>query len=144
MVIANVLNFLIGSAGLRLFALLVRFPSSIVLPVVVVLCIAGAFAVENSMFSIGVMMVFAVLGYFMRKFDFSFATFIIGFALGESFEISFRQTVILFGDSPFSLLQHPIVVAFLLLTVFSIWRSSRPRRRTARSAASRGSPHERN
>lgn len=128
MVIANIFNFIIGSIGLRFFSLVVRFPSSIVNSVIVILCIAGAFATGNSMFSVAVMMVFAIVGYFMRKFDFSFATFIIGFALGENFEIYFRQTVILFGDNPLQLLEHPIVMGFMFLTALSIWRLGRGKR----------------
>ena len=130
MAIANVMNLAIGSIGLRLFAILVRLPKPIMLPVIVLLCMVGAFAVDNSLFSMGVMFVFAILGYFMRKYDYSFANFIIGFALGENLEINFRQTIILFGDDPAELLWHPIVLGFLALTAISIWRMQR-RPRTA-------------
>lgn len=122
MLIANVLNFFIGSIGLRLFAMIVAFPKYVIHPVVIVLCIAGAYATGSSMFSVAIMLVFAVLGYFMRKLDFSFATFIIGFALGPQFEEAVRQSVILFKDNPLALTGHPIVVGFLALTVFSVWR----------------------
>lgn len=128
MAVGNVFNLAIGSVGLRFFALLVKIPLSVLHPVIVVLCIAGAYANGNSMFSVGVMLVFAVLGYFMRKLDFSFATFIIGFALGESFEIFFRQTVTLFADRPAALLAHPIVMGFVALTVWSLWRTGRRRK----------------
>ena len=127
MAVANAFNFLIGFTGLRFFALLVRVPQAILHPVIVILCIAGAYSNGNSMFAVGVMLVFAVLGYFMRKLDFSFATFIIGFALGESFEVFFRQTVILFAENPASLLTRPIVLLFLALTVWSLWRTGRRR-----------------
>lgn len=128
MMIANVFNFCIGSVGLRLFAIIVRFPTVVIHPIVVMLCIAGAFANGNTMFSVAVMLVFAVVGYLMRKLDFSFATFIIGFALGENLEQSVRQSVILFHRDPTQLLWHPIVVAFALLTAFSIWRIARRNR----------------
>ena len=74
------------------------------------------------------MMIFAVLGYFMRKLDFSFATFIIGFALGPLCELSYRQTVILFGDEPWTLLSHPIAIGFVAMTVFSVWRISKKKK----------------
>jgi putative tricarboxylic transport membrane protein len=125
MAIGNFFNLAISSVGLRFFALLVKVPVSVLHPVIVVLCIAGAFANGSTMFSVAVMMVAAVLGYFMRKLDFSFATFIIGFALGEGFESFFRQTVTLFADRPAELLSRPIVMAFVALTVWSLWRASR-------------------
>lgn len=128
MAVANLFNLVIGGIGLRFFALLVRFPEGVTHPIIVLLCIAGAYATGNSMFSVGIMLVFAVLGYFMRKLDFSFATFIIGFALGENFEVYFRQTVILFSDRPGELFTRPIVLALLALTVWVLWRSGRQRK----------------
>ncbi|WP_084536615.1 tripartite tricarboxylate transporter permease [Azospirillum halopraeferens] len=130
MFLGNIMNFLIGNVGLRLFALIVHVPKWIIHPVVVVLCLAGAYANGNTMFAVAVMMVFAVLGYFMRKFQFSYATFIIGFALGESFEQSVRQSVILFRDRPAALLEHPIVLLFAALTMFALWRIARTARRS--------------
>ncbi|MGB8435978.1 MAG: tripartite tricarboxylate transporter permease [Burkholderiales bacterium] len=131
MAVGNLFNLVIGSLGLRFFALLVKVPLSMLHPVIVVLCIAGAFSNGSTMFSVGVMMVFAVLGYFMRKLDFSFATFIVGFALGENFEVFFRQTVTLFADQPAALLSRPIVMGFVALTLWSLWRTGRRRKPTA-------------
>jgi len=128
MAVANLFNLVIGGIGLRFFALLVRFPENAIHPIIVMLCIAGAYATGNSMFSVGVMLAFAVLGYFMRKLDFSFATFIIGFALGENFEVFFRQTIILFEDHPVDLLTRPIVLALLALTIWVLWRTGRQRK----------------
>ncbi|MCG6875466.1 MAG: tripartite tricarboxylate transporter permease [Betaproteobacteria bacterium] len=127
MAVANLFNLVIGGFGLRFFALLVRFPESATHPIIILLCIAGAFATGSSMFSVGIMLVFAVLGYFMRKLDFSFATFIIGFALGENFEVFFRQTVILFMDRPMELFTRPIVLALLALTIWVLWRTGHRR-----------------
>jgi putative tricarboxylic transport membrane protein len=122
MALANVFNLVIGHFGLRLFAYVVSFPNRVVYPVVILLCIAGAYATTNSMFEVATALVFAVAGYFMRKLDFSFAAFIIGFALTPQTEIYVRQTVILFSDRPIELINHPIVLFFLALTAYSIWR----------------------
>jgi putative tricarboxylic transport membrane protein len=65
---------------------------------------------------------FAILGYIMRKLDFSIVAFFIAFILGPLFEDVLRQTLVLFSDSPGELLTRPIAIAFLLLTIFSVWR----------------------
>jgi len=122
MAIANVLNLAIGQFGLRFFAYVVSFPNSVIHPIVIVLCIAGAYATNNSTFAVAIALIFGVVGYFMRKLDFSFAAFIIGFALGPQTELYVRQTVILFRNNPAVLLSHPIVLFFLALTVYSVWR----------------------
>ncbi|ADZ69546.1 tripartite tricarboxylate transporter permease [Polymorphum gilvum] len=135
MFLANFANFIVGNIGLRLFALIVNVPKTVILPVVVVLCVAGAYSNGNTMFAVAVMMIFAVVGYFMRKLDYPFATFIIGFALGGTFEEAVRQTVVLFGRRPEALLSRPIFMAFVAMTVFVIariawrgWRDTQRRR----------------
>lgn len=122
MMFSNFVNFLIGNMGLRVFALIVNIPKSVIFPIVLVLCIAGAFSNGNVMFPVAVMMIFAVVGYFLRKLDFPFATFIIGFVLGSLFEESVRQTVILFRNRPLELLSHPVVMIFVALTILAIVR----------------------
>jgi putative tricarboxylic transport membrane protein len=133
MMVANLFNFLIGQFGLRLFAFVVSFPNRIIYPIVILLCIAGAYASSNSMFDVAIALIFAVAGYFMRKLDFSFAAFIIGFALTPQTELFIRQTVILYADRPLELFtSHPIVLFFLALTVVSIVRIVRYQRSLAR------------
>jgi len=122
MLVANFLNLTIGSFGLKLFARVVRIRKQIIYPVITMFCITGAYIADNSLFAVALMIIFAILGYFMKKLDFSFVTFIIGFVLGPMFELSFRQTLILSKNNPLILLSHPISLGFLILTAFSIWK----------------------
>ena len=56
-------------------------------------------------------------------------TFIIGFALTPQTELYVRQTVILYSDRPFDLMVgHPIVVFFVALTLYSLFRIGRYQR----------------
>lgn len=133
MALGNVFNFIIGQFGLRFFAYVVSFPNRVIYPVVIMLCIAGAYATSNNMFEVAIALIFAVVGYFLRKLDFSFATFIIGFALTPQLELFVRQTVILYVDRPLDLLiNRPIVLFFLALTVYSIVRIVRYQRSLAK------------
>ena len=139
MALADIFNLLIGAVGLRLFSLVLNVPNAVLYPVIIILCIAGAYSSENSMFGVQVALIFTVLGYFMRKLDFSFATFLIGFALGRQFELFFRQTVILFQDQPLQLFFHPIAVGFVLLTFVSLWRIGRQKKKEAAAKLLEGS-----
>jgi len=83
---------------------------------------------------VAIALIFAVVGYFLRKLDFSFAAFIIGFALTPQTELAVRQTVILYSDHPLDLLlHHPIVIFFVALTVYAIVRIVRHQRADARA-----------
>ncbi len=122
MLVANFFNLFIGQAGLRLFAWVLSLPNQYIHPVIVLLCFSGAYLITQSMFAVALMVGFAILGYIMRKLDFSIVAFIIAFILGPLFEDVLRQTLVLFSDSPGELLTRPIAIAFLLLTIFSVWR----------------------
>jgi putative tricarboxylic transport membrane protein len=122
MLVANFFNLFIGQAGLRLFAWVLSLPNQYIHPVIVLLCFSGAYLITQSMFAVGLMVGFAILGYIMRKLDFSIVAFIIAFILGPLFEDALRQTLVLFSDSPGELLSRPIAIFFLILTAFSVWR----------------------
>ena len=122
MLVGNVLNLFVGAIGLRIFVRVLSIPGSIIYPVIVFICLTGAYIADNSLFAVGVMICFAVLGYFMKKLEFSFVTFIIGFVLGPMFEMSLQQTLIMSRNNIFIIFQRPIALVFVLLTIVFVWR----------------------
>ena len=74
------------------------------------------------MFGVYLMLIFGFVGYFMKKFDYSFVTFVVGYVLGPMAELTIRQSMIISDANPAALLDHPIAILFLVLTVLSIWR----------------------
>lgn len=122
MLVANFFNLFIGQAGLRLFAWILGLPNQYIHPVIVLLCFSGAYLITQSMFAVGLMVGFAILGYIMRKLDYSLVAFIIAFILGPLFEDTLRQTLVLFEDNPADLLERPIAILFVLMTAYSVWR----------------------
>jgi putative tricarboxylic transport membrane protein len=125
MLVANFINLFIGQGGLRFFAWVITLPRQFVHPVIVLMCFCGAYVTTQSMFALGLMVGFGILGYVMRKLDYSIVAFIIAFILGPMTEDALRQTMVLFGDKPEMLLTRPIALLFFLLTAFSIWRFSK-------------------
>ena len=85
-----------------------------------VLCAAGSYAMNNSIFDLKVMAVFGVLGYLMRKFNFPPAPFLIAFVLGPMVESAVRQSFIISQGSGLIFIQRPIALLFILLTIFSV------------------------
>jgi len=130
--LASFLMLPIGQAGLKVFSQLTRIPDAVLCPVVVYLCFIGAFMEGNGMFAVWLVILFGVLGYLMKKLDLSFVTFLIGFILGPMIELRLRQSLITLQGDWTRLFQHPIALAFLLLTLLSIWRLSRAGRNLAK------------
>ena len=122
MLMANLLHIVIGRIGITIWGYFMRVPKSIILPVVVVLCIAGVYIPANSMFHIGLMLTFAGLGYLMRKSGFSIVCLVMGYLLGPNFELSFRQTILMYRADLTIMFSSPISLVFLLLTFFFVWK----------------------
>jgi putative tricarboxylic transport membrane protein len=142
LMIANVANLVVGNVGLRFFALFLAVPRRVIIASTAVLCLTGAYVSAGSMFGVGVMLVFAVVGYFMRKLEFPFIVFLIGFILGPMFERSLRHTLILF-DNPVSMaLEHPLLPLLSALGLYLAWRGLRAKRKPDHAFAQAGATDE--
>ncbi len=82
----------------------------------------------GSIFSIYIMLIFAVLGYLARALDFSFVTFLIGFVIGPNLEFTFRQSIQLLNRDPVNMIHHPIAILFVLMTIATVWLIARQQR----------------
>jgi putative tricarboxylic transport membrane protein len=122
MLMANLLHLVIGRIGIRFWGQVLRVPKTVILPIVVILCIAGVYIPTNSWFDVGLMFIFGALGVAMRRAGFSIVCLVIGFLLGPMFEMSLRQTLLMYKTDLSILLTSPISATFLALTVFFVWR----------------------
>ena len=132
---ASLLLLVIGYFGQSVFAQVVRVPMRYVIPVVLFFCCMGAYLQGNGVFGVGVMLFFGVLGFFARKLDFSFVTFLIGFVIGPSFELTLRQTIALTGGEISGLLSHPVALVFFAMTAIAAWRIVARQRQKLKQAA---------
>ena len=121
MLAASVILLGVGFFGQNIFARIVRISPALIMPVVVFLCCIGAYLQGGGTFGIGVMIIFGVIGFFSKKYDFSFVTFLIGFVIGPSFELSLRQSLGLVTNTA-ELMDHPVAIVFAVLAVVGVWR----------------------
>lgn len=119
---ANMVNLLVGQAGLRLWSRVVTAPESVIFTSALLLCITGVALSTGGLFGVAVMLVFAGVGYLMTAFGFSVVVFIIAFFLGARFEISLSQTLVLLDGNPLALLDYPVALVLLGLAALSVWR----------------------
>jgi putative tricarboxylic transport membrane protein len=122
MLMANLLHLIIGRIGIGFWGKVLLVPKSIILPTVVILCIAGVYIPTNSLFDVGMMFAFAALGLVMRRAGFSIVCLVIGFLLGPMLELSLRQTMLMYKTDLTILFTSPISLIFQLLTVYFLWR----------------------
>ena len=119
LVSSSVLVF-VGNAAIRYFSIIADIPKTILLPIVLMFCIYGAYAVNNSTFDIGLMLAFGVLGFLFNRTGVAAAPFLIGFILGPMFEDNLRRTLLISKGDPTIFFRGPIAWVFIMLTVASV------------------------
>ncbi|GAA6210153.1 tripartite tricarboxylate transporter permease [Cognatishimia sp. WU-CL00825] len=128
LLIINVLMIFIGLIAIRFAAQLIKVPTSVIVPSVVLLCFVGVFSVSNSLFSVGVMIASGFLGYTIRKLGYSIAPLSIGFVLGPILELSLRQSVQISDGSVFEFFASPIALGIYgVLALTILWGPIRAR-----------------
>src|SRR3546814_960291 len=95
MLLASVALLMVGMFGQRIFSLAVLVRKSVLLPIIVFLCVVGAYMEGGGMFSVYLMIGFGLVGYFMKKLAYSFVTFLVGYVLGPMAELTIRQSLII-------------------------------------------------
>jgi putative tricarboxylic transport membrane protein len=93
--IANVLLLILSTVFIPLFVRAVRIPYSILMPLIVVFCITGAYSLKNNVWDVGQMLVFGVIGYVMKKLGYSPAALVLALVLGPLAERALRQSLII-------------------------------------------------
>ncbi len=120
MLLANVLFLVVGLAGAKLFARISLVPKTLLWPTVFVLCLVGAYGVDQSLVDVWVMLVPGLLGFVLKRHGFGPAPIIMGLVLGGLVETSLAQSMILFDQDPTGFLNRPVALAFILLALGSI------------------------
>jgi putative tricarboxylic transport membrane protein len=116
-------------------------PNNVLVPIIVLACLAGAYGVNNNPVDIVTMTAFGILGYLMMKFGFPAAPMVLAFVLGPIMETSLRQSLIMSGGSFLMFWQSP--VAGTLMTFF-IFIAAMPVVRALLSSCRKRAAHRQN
>ncbi|OOG51186.1 tripartite tricarboxylate transporter permease [Polaromonas sp. C04] len=128
--LGNVAGLIIVLCTVPLFASILRIPFSIIAPIIVVICSAGAYTIHHSMLDVWLMLLFGVVGYFFKKLRYPMAPLVLALVLGARAEDAFRQTMLASSGSlnifwSNSLVGSITTLALVLLLwplLISLWR----------------------
>lgn len=133
MLIASVFMLVQGLTFIRGYARILNLNPAILMPIITVLTVVGAYAANGSIFDVVIMFVFGFVGYFFYKADVPFAPLVLGLVLGPLVESNLRRALIQHAGSYEFLYTRPITVVILALAVLSIassaWSEAKARRR---------------
>ncbi len=121
MLIASITVFIGGRLGVKAFAAILKLPYSMLGTLIVLLSMVGSYAVGNSMFNVWIMVIFGVLGFFMKKYHFSSASLVLGLVLGPMMEENFRRQLLVTDGNYMSFITQPISGIILLLSIIALF-----------------------
>ncbi|MAC78169.1 MAG: hypothetical protein CML66_08910 [Rhodobacteraceae bacterium] len=99
MLIANIAMFAMMYFAIRYFALVVTIPKHVLFPIILMMCVIGAYTINYGiMFDVWTLLIFGLFGWAATKLGLEIAPFIIGFILGPSAEVYFVKSLESFGD----------------------------------------------
>jgi len=127
-ILANLIMLPLGIAAIKGAKQMLRAPRELLLPVILLFCIVGSFAINNSAFGVLLMLAFGVAAYLMEENGFPVAPAILGMVLGAMLEENFISSMIKADGRPLAFFERPIagglgalVIAVLLVPVLRTW-----------------------
>jgi putative tricarboxylic transport membrane protein len=132
MYIGNVMLLVLNLPLAPVFASILRIPYSMLIPVIMGIALFGVYSVENSLFNVGVTIVFGGIGFVMRIYGYPPAPLVLALVLGPMLERALRQSLQMslgsadiFFTRPASAIILAIAVAAVLLPLVTWMRTRR-------------------
>ena len=118
--LANLALIPLGFIAIRLSRTILLVPRHVLIPVILMFCIVGSFAINNSVFGISVMLVMGLMAYVMEENGFPVAPTILGIVLGTMLEQNFMSSMIKADGELSGFFSRPIAATLGVLVIL-IW-----------------------
>jgi putative tricarboxylic transport membrane protein len=120
MYIGNVMLLILNLPLVGLWARIAVVPFPILAPIIIFCSVLGTYSIRFILFDVWVMLIFGLLGYFMRKLGFPIAPLVLASVLAQMLETSLQQALLISQGSPLIFFTRPISLAFMVLSTVSI------------------------
>lgn len=117
MFVSNVFMFLFMLVAVKHIAKLASLPRSLLMPVILVFCIIGSFALSTRMFDVWTMVFFGFLGFAFERMKIPLAPFVIGFILAPIAEENLQAGLMASSGSFLPLIQRPVSLIFVVTSL---------------------------
>jgi len=120
MYVGNLMLLILNLPLIGLWVKLLKVPYRILMPLILLFCLIGAYSINNNVTDVIIMIIFGIVGYILRKFGYEPAPLILAFILGPMLETAFRQSLIM-GDGRFGIfVERPISAVILVIAVLVV------------------------
>jgi len=128
-ILANLLMLPFGWAAIKMAKQILRVPRNVLLPIILIFCVVGSYAMTNSIYGIIVMLVMGIVGWLMEEHGYPIAPAILGLVLGEMLEQNFMTSMIKADGSLLGFFERPIAATLGVMTALlwaaMLWRAWR-------------------
>lgn len=119
-ILANILMIPLGILCIKASKKILKVPRNILMPVILLFCIVGTFAINNSAFEVTVMLVAGLIAYLLEENDFPISPAILGVVLGGMLEENFITSMIKSDGNILAFVSRPIAASLAVITVL-VW-----------------------
>lgn len=120
LIVVNIVMFFIGIFAIKLFIKITAVPMNLIIPILLAITFVGAYAVNNSVFDVRVMLLFGLIGVILPRYGFPVTPMLLGMILGPIAERALRQSLIISDGSWLIFINRPIAFVFILLAIVSL------------------------
>lgn len=111
---------IVGLLGARFWARIIDFPPQYLWPIIFILSLVGSYALRGNPLDIWTAIGAGLLGYVMRVEDYPLAPMVLGLILGPIAEVNLRRSLQISGGDPGILIESPLTVVILVMSILSI------------------------
>jgi putative tricarboxylic transport membrane protein len=137
MYVGNVMLLILNLPLIGIWVQILKVPYPILFPLILLFCLIGAYSMNNSSTEVGLMILFGIIGYFLKKLEYEPAPLILALVLGPMMELSFRQSLamgdgnlLFFFTRPISAAIMIVAILFLILPLIPAVRRKKPTEET--------------
>ena len=125
MYLGNIMLLVLNLPLIGLWVKILKIPYAILFPLILIFCLIGSYCINNNVIDVRIMLIFGVIGYLMRKFEYEGAPLILAFILGPLMERAFIQSLNMSGGTykiffSSTIAATTIIIALLILFSMAI------------------------
>ena len=118
--LANLIMLPLGWVAIKAAGTILSIPRNVLMPIILMFCIVGSFAINNTVFGVILMLIFGVVGFLMDENDIPIAPAILGLVLGPMLERNFITSMIKADGSFAAFFERPIAAGLGVFTI-AVW-----------------------
>lgn len=126
-ILANVALLVVGYVAIKAGRVVFKIPQRVLLPLILIFCVIGSYAIRGSYFDVGIMLFMGVLGFVLERWEIPLGPVVLGIILGGPLEERFIQTLTGAEGMILPFFNRPVAailgVGFLVLWGWTVWRN---------------------